>query len=67
MDSRLRGNDDSSVHSVIPAKAGIHESQGGRGTSMQARIAELEARLTWRLLAIAAAIVAAVKIIPPAY
>ena len=31
------------------------------------RIAELEARLTWRLLGIAAAIVAAVKFIPPAY
>ena len=24
VDSRLRGNDDSSVNSVIPAKAGIH-------------------------------------------
>ena len=32
-----------------------------------ARIAELEARLTWRLLGISAAIVAAVKFIPPAY
>ena len=31
------------------------------------KVAELEARLTWRLLAIAAAIVAAVKFIPPAY
>ena len=31
------------------------------------RIAELESRLTWRLLAIGGAIVAAVKLIPPAY
>ena len=31
------------------------------------KVAELEAWLTWRLLAIAAAIVAAVKFIPPAY
>ena len=31
------------------------------------RIAELEARLTWRLVGIAALIVAAVKFIPPAY
>ena len=35
MDSRLRGNDDSSANAVIPAKAGIHESRGGRGTSIQ--------------------------------
>ena len=31
------------------------------------RIAELESKLTWRLLGIAAAIVAAGKLIPPAY
>lgn len=31
------------------------------------RIAELEARLTWRLCGIATLIVAAVKFIPPAY
>ncbi len=31
------------------------------------RVAELEARLTWRSLGIAALIVAAVKFIPPAY
>ena len=31
------------------------------------RVAELEARITWRLLAIAGLIVAAVKFIPPAY
>ena len=30
-------------------------------------VAELEARLTWRSLAIATAIVAAVKFIPPVY
>ena len=56
MDSRFRGNDDSSVNAVIPtqagmttrhgdapkamtvipAKAGIHESRGGSGTSIQA-------------------------------
>ena len=34
MDSRLRGNDDSSVNAVIPAQAGIHESRGGRRTSI---------------------------------
>ena len=31
------------------------------------RVAELEARLTWRSVGIAALIVAAVKFIPPAY
>lgn len=31
------------------------------------RSAELEARLTWRLVGLAALIVAAVKLIPPAY
>ena len=31
MDFPFRGNDGKSLRDVIPAKAGIHESRGGRG------------------------------------
>ena len=34
---------------------------------VERKVAELESRLVWRFLAIATAIVAAVKFIPPAY
>ena len=50
--------------SMVRDAAGADREQLATKADLDAKLAALEARLTWRLVGIAAAIVAAVKLIP---